>query len=252
VFHDLWDGKHISDIEVIAYEKIGVEKRVGFYDNVGALRDLIQSHLLQLLALTAMELPEDYTDTSLHTAKEALLDSIEAVPLDKVSERVKRGQYKGYREEIENPDSNTETFADICLRIPTERWQGTKFRLSTGKAMSAKKTVVRVTFHNAITTPNQLTFRLQPNEGIDIILQVKKPGFADDTEPAMLNYDYTQAAHPDAYERVLIDAIRGDHQLFASSNEVLASWRVLQPVLDAWSQSADDLILYQPGSETVA
>jgi glucose-6-phosphate 1-dehydrogenase len=94
--------------------------------------------------------------------------------------------------------------------------------------MSAKKTVVRVTFHNAITTPNQLTFRLQPNEGIDIILQVKKPGFADDTEPAMLNYDYTQAAHPDAYERVLIDAIRGDHQLFASSNEVLASWRVLQ------------------------
>jgi glucose-6-phosphate 1-dehydrogenase len=252
VFHDLWDGRHISNIEVIAYEKIGVEKRVGFYDNVGAMRDLIQSHLIQLLTLTAMELPADYTDTGLHAAKEALLNSIEAVPSGKIGERVKRGQYKGYRDEIENPDSTTETYADIRLLIPTERWQGTEFRLSTGKAMAAKQTIVRVTFHNDINTATQLTFRLQPDEGIDITLQVKKPGFADDTEPAILNYDYTQAAHPDAYERVLIDAIRGDHQLFASSNEVMASWRVLQPVLDAWQASADDIILYDPGSEAVS
>jgi glucose-6-phosphate 1-dehydrogenase len=251
VFHDLWNSKHISSIEVIAYEKIGVEKRIGFYDNVGALRDLIQSHLIQLLALATMELPADFSDTGLHAAKEALLGSIEPVPESEVTERVTRGQYRGYREEIENPDSSTETYADITLSIPSERWQGTTFRLSTGKAMAGKQTMVRVTFHNDINTANQLTFRLQPNEGIDITLQVKKPGFSDETEPAVLNYDYTQAAHPDAYERVLIDAIRGDHQLFASSAEVLASWRVLQPVLDTWQHTSDDLLTYEPGSEVV-
>jgi glucose-6-phosphate 1-dehydrogenase len=125
------------------------------------------------------------------------------------------------------------------------------FRLATGKALAAKQTHVRVSFSADGLEDNQLTFRLQPNEGIDVTLRVKKPGFSHNTEPAVMNFDYTAAAHPDAYERVLVDAIRGDHQLFASSEEVLAAWRVLQPILDAWQGTEDDLVVYEPGSKEV-
>jgi glucose-6-phosphate 1-dehydrogenase len=252
LFFDVWNSEHIRSIDVIAHEKLGVEGRGGFYDDTGALRDLIQSHLMQLLALTTMELPTEYGETSLHASKQDLLNSIEPVPTSEVSARTKRGQYKGYKGEAGKPESTTETYAEVKLRIPTERWKGTEFTLSTGKAMASKLTIVRVRFQALTDATNELTFRLQPNEGIDVTLQVKKPGFEYETEAVALDFEHKAAAHPDAYEHVLIQAIKGDHQLFASSEEVMASWRALQPVIDAWRASSDDLIEYDKGSLGIA
>jgi glucose-6-phosphate 1-dehydrogenase len=246
LFQDVWNDQYVQKIEVAAYEQIGVEGRGGFYDDIGALRDLIQSHLLQLLALTTMELPDGDSDKALHESKQKLLSEIEPVPAQMVESRTRRGQYDGYRDEVSNPNSTTETYAEVELQIPSKRWQGTMFVLKTGKAMDRKQTFARLTFASG-DSENQLTFRLQPNEGIDVTLQVKKPGFTAETLPAVMNFDYTLAAHPDAYERVLIDAIRGDHQLFASSEEVLLSWRVLQPILDVWQQGSGDLVPYRKG-----
>jgi glucose-6-phosphate 1-dehydrogenase len=251
LFHGVWNGQHVSRVEVVAFEQIGVEGRGGFYDDVGALRDLIQSHLMQLLALTTMELPSDETDSALHASKQQLLGEVEPVPADMVHSRVKRGQYEGYRDEVSNPSSNTETYVELELFIPSGRWQNTGFVLKTGKAMDRKQTYTRIIFKGQGGTENQLTFRLQPNEGIDVTLQVKKPGFRPETEPALLNFDYASAAHPDAYERVLVDAILGNHQLFASSEEVLLSWRILQPILDVWQQNSDDLRMYARGATEV-
>lgn len=245
LFLEIWNDRHISKIEVIAHEKIGIGSRT-FYDNVGALRDLMQSHLLQLCSLVTLEMPERLNESTLHQAKQQLLNSILPVPSNQISTRARRAQYIGYREEVKNPDSITETYVSLDLHIDTPRWQNTEVTLTTGKRMATKTTLIHIDFGRGDTT-NTLTFRLQPDEGIAITLQVKQPGLTNAIEPALLDYDYAHASHPDAYERVLLDACRGDHMLFASSAEVLASWRILQPVLDYWQNNSDDLELYEPG-----
>lgn len=248
LFQNIWNARHISRIEITADETIGVEGRGQFYDGVGALRDLIQSHLLQLLALTTMELPGEMNEASLHAAKAELLHAI--APLDEttVTEHVQRGQYRGYLQDVDQTDSATETYVRLELTIDNERWHGTKVVLRTGKKLGTKHTDIRLVFDkSADERHNTLRFRLQPNEGIDINLRVEAPGYEHRSIPAVLDYDYSQAAHPDAYERVLVDALHGDHALFASSEEVLASWQILQPIIDAWQRSSRDLIVYEPG-----
>ena len=248
IFNHSWDREHIHRIEVVAYEKIGIEGRAEFYEQVGALRDLVQSHLLQLVALTTMELPEDLSNSdAIHEAKQQLLDSVEPLSSEQL-QAVVRAQYDGYREETGNADSIIETFVSLLLGISNERWQHVPIYVRTGKALEYKHTAIAVDFGEA--QRNRLTFRLQPNEGIDIELQVKKPGFAHDTETVRMDFSYDQstAAHPDAYERVLLDAIRGDRTLFATAGEVLASWRILQPILDKWAAYSDDLRSYPQGA----
>lgn len=251
-FSAIWGKDHIESIEVLAYEKIGIEGRGEFYDNIGALRDIVQSHLLQLLTLTTMEVPEDIHNVrSLHSAKHELLSSIKPVDMSKSS--VVRGQYIGYREEAQNPTSFTETYVALTLDIDNPRWQGVLIRLATGKALNAKHTTIRVKFGDDGGPSNALTFRIQPNEGIDIDLVVKRPGFKTTLEKVKMDFSYHgvfgDQIHPDAYERVLVDAFRGDRSLCATGDEVLLSWRILQPILDAWNVSEDDLEFYKPGSE---
>lgn len=185
-------------------------------------------------------------------ARERLLESI--APVDMRRGHVVRGQYEGYRGEVPNPQSTTETYASLTTTIDTERWRGVPVRLTAGKALKAKYTAVTVTFSGkAHPAANQLTFRIQPNEGVDISLTVKRPGFADRTELVQMSFSYrgalSEPEHPDAYERVLVDAVCGDHALFTSNREILAEWRVLQPVLDAWKQRGDDLQTYARGSD---
>lgn len=248
-FAQAWNDKDISQIIVRAYEKIGVEGRANFYDHVGALRDLIQSHLVQLLALVTLELPADRSDgAALHRAKQALLESIS--PADPALAR--RAQYTSYREEVQKPDSQTETFVRLQLHISNERWNDTEVILETGKGMDRKTTEIIVTFADkGAHTTNPLAFRLQPNEGIDIGLTVKKPGFDDMTQQVVMDFSYDKAfdgsTHPDAYVRVLVDALRGDHALFATSEEVVASWHILQPILDAWQQDGAQIAHYDLG-----
>lgn len=252
VFSSVWDNKHVTAIDLRLSEKIGVEGRADFYDNVGALRDMVQNHLMQMLTLVTMEPLEHIDSDALHRAKQALLTSIQSV--DPSIDHVVRGQYAGYAEEVNNPGSTAETYVSLGLRIANDRWQGVPITLTTGKALDAKRTAIRLTFADEKQPDimNRLTFRIQPEEGIDVVLTVKRPGFAHQTEHVHMDFSYAAAfgnpAHPDAYERVLIDALRGDHSLFATSDEVLESWRILEPILAAWQQNSSDLLRYEPGS----
>ena len=256
IFSSLWTAQHIKRVDVVAFEKIGIEGRKEFYEQVGALRDLVQSHLLQLLALTAMDIPADITSSKqIHKSKQAVLEDIVPVPADKVAERTLRAQYKTYRREVNNPESLTETFAALKLFIDRPAWKDVVFNLATGKALAEKRTAITITFGNE-EHANRLTFRLQPNEGIDIELLVKKPGFAHELQTANMDFRYADtfagSSHPDAYERVLVDAIRGDHTLFATADEVLASWRILQPLLGEWGKTGNDVRFYKNGTHPEA
>lgn len=251
IFASIWDNQHIQSIDVMASEKIGIEGRVNFYEGVGALRDLVQSHLLQLVAITTMEMPKNLSSSTIHEAKEALFKTIQdANPAHAV-----RAQYQTYRTEVNNPASATETYAQIELAIDTERWDGVPLSITTGKALSERKTEVIVTFTDkgdSSDAVNQLTFRIQPNEGIHVQLKVKKPGFEHELQDAVMDFSYQQTFgetnHPNAYERVLVDAVKGDRTLFASSTEVLESWRILQPILDVWQGNDVGMTLYPNGS----
>lgn len=236
-YEQRWRGGEITSIDITAYEAIDVQGRK-FYDQIGALRDLIQSHLLQLLALLCMELPAQLTSEAIHAGKQAFLDSLGPFPADKVTTQSYRGQYDGYRQQVDSPQSATETFAALWLDGPTERWRGTRLRLATGKALDNKRTALTVTFRDG----SQVCFRVQPEPQIE----------ATGGPPA--DTDFSDIAQPinhhgaDAYERVLIDAIRGDQTLFASGQEVMACWRIVQPVLDAWDSGQPPLHSYLPGS----
>jgi glucose-6-phosphate 1-dehydrogenase len=248
IFSDIWNNQHISGIEIVAEESLGVGHRIGFYEHVGALRDFTQSHLLQLMAVTTMQLPETLDADSIHQAKQYILDQTQPV---KPSETV-RGQYEGYREESGNPASTTETYASVVLHIDDERWQNVPVTIRTGKALGEKLTQVALTFHTPDSEQsNQLVFRIYPDEGIHLDLKVKRPGFDDTLEQAVMDFSYNHAGgatHPDAYERVLLDAVRGDRTLFATSDQVLASWRILEPVIEAWRGNDTGLAMYKQAS----
>jgi glucose-6-phosphate 1-dehydrogenase len=254
IFEAVWNAKHVERIDIVASEEIGIEGRAIFYEQTGALRDFVQSHLLQLLAATTMEQPSEMTSDAIHAARLKLLQAIEPVPADKIDERAVRGQYDGYRAEVNNPDSPTETYAELKLFIDNPRWHGVPITIQTGKALAEKNTSVSLTFKQSGRQKhtNTLTFSVQPKEGIDINLCVKRPGFDNQIETAEMDFAYERtfetSGHPDAYERVLVDAVRGDRTLFATGSEVLASWRILQPVIEAWSKSAQNLHIYKKGT----
>jgi glucose-6-phosphate 1-dehydrogenase len=254
LFEAVWDNHVVESIQVTAHEKIGIEGRANFYEQTGALRDLIQSHLLQLLAITTMAKPAKFESSQIHAEKLRLLQAIPPIAPDKVALQTVRGQYEGYREEVGNPDSLIETFARVQLNIDTDQWRGVPITLETGKALAEKKTEISLCFRRPEddeSERNHLVFRIQPEEGITILLQTKRPGFENRTDVAAMNFNYAEAFNErplEAYERVLIDAFRGDQTLFASAEEVLASWRIIENVLTAWSHSADGLLPYAPGS----
>lgn len=254
LFNTLWDHKTVESVTITASEVIGIENRITFYEQTGALRDLIQSHLLQLMTLVTMELPPLLESQQIHHNKLDLLNQVEAVPAELVTQRAIRGQYDGYKKQVSNESSTTETFASLELYINNPRWQGVPVYLTTGKALRHKRTDIRIKFHaDTNGEHNTLTFRIQPAEGIELELQVKKPGFAQATESVLMDFSYNKSfdshLHPDAYERVLVDAVKGDHTLFATADEVLASWKIVQPVIEAWSKKSDDLKSYVFGSD---
>jgi glucose-6-phosphate 1-dehydrogenase len=253
LFNDIWDNSLISKIHIRALETIGIEGRANFYDNMGALRDIIQSHLIQLMAITTMDLPNDITSSDeIHAEKIKLLNKTRLEKLNNAS--LIRGQYETYKKEVANPKSATETYVRLCLNVANKRWAGVPMVLETGKSLYTKTTDLIIDFSRpADRDCNQLTIRIQPDEGIDIKLFVKKPGFDNVMQSANMDFSYLTAfrnqAHPDAYERVIVDAIRGDQSLFASSKEVIRSWEILQPILSRWQNNSDDLVIYPNGSE---
>lgn len=237
LFKNTWNKQFIESIEIVASEKIGVEQRSNFYEQTGALRDLVQSHLLQLTALVLMSLPHHNDPTEVPRARLAALSALQpAAP-----EHSRRAQYTGYSTEVDNPSSLVETFTSLTLFSNDPTWEGVPIRIATGKALSAKYTEVRINYRKtAEHESNELILRLQPNEGVTVIICVKEPGFDGRIERKSLQFNYDQETKlPDAYERVLLDAMRSDHSLFATSEEVLASWHIIQPLLDAWAFDKD-------------
>jgi glucose-6-phosphate 1-dehydrogenase len=220
----------------------------------GALRDIVQSHLLQVLALTMMEVPYPLNSENIHAEKLALLDTVRPIKPNHVHEVAVRGQYEGYRNEVENQQSNVETYAALHLEVANSRWGGVPVLVRTGKALADKMTEINIVFKDRTrrkVESNLLTIRIQPDEGIGIKLQAKKPGFNDDLQPVNMEFRYQTSfdgIQPDAYERVLVDAIMGDQSLFATSAEVLKCWEILEPVLVSWQQSDDHLHTYAKGS----
>jgi glucose-6-phosphate 1-dehydrogenase len=249
LFKRTWNLDFIESIEITASETIGIEGRSVFYEQTGALRDLVQSHLLQLAALVLMELPKSGKLQDIPAARLRALQSL-LPPID-IPAQVTRGQYKGYQEEVDNPGSTVETFVRLTLFSADESWQGVPITLTTGKSLNQKLTEIRLRFKQQDSSEaNTLVLRIQPNEGIEIDLWVKQPGYDKKLQKLALQFAYNNYYDelPEAYEHVLVDAMRGDHVLFTSSEEVLASWQILNPIQEHWSMDASDLLYYKPGA----
>jgi len=243
-----WNKDFIESIEISASEHIGIEGRAAFYEQTGALKDLVQSHLLQLAALTLMETPSVGDEAKIPALR---LDALKQLQTASPAS-AKRGQYTNYRSEVQNPHSIVETYVDLTLTSSDPRWHGVPIRIITGKALHHKQTRICVTYkqekdHEA----NMLAINLQPHEGFELYLYTKMPGYDWKVEPSSLKHAFADKYTdlPDAYEKVLVDAIRSNHTLFTSSDEVLESWRILEPLRRVWEMNGDDLVIYDKGTE---
>lgn len=264
IFEPLWNRNYIDYVEVTAVENLGIENRGGFYDTAGALRDMVQNHLIQLVALTAMEPPSVFNADYFRNEVVKVYNALR--PLNEVDfdEHIVRGQYlasgdkKGYREEKGiAPDSRTETFVAMKLRIDNWRWGGVPFYIRTGKQMPTKVTEIVVHFKEAPhqmfsgvdgahPKPNKLILRIQPNEGIVLKIGMKVPGAGFDVKQVTMDFSYDELGDvliDDAYARLIDDCIQGDATLFTRSDAVEASWKFFDPILHYW-QSHDDAPLY--------
>ncbi len=251
LFESVWNRDRIEQVEITVAEDLGLENRAAYYDETGALRDMVQSHLTQLLTLTAMEVPTNLEADQVRNEKVKVLRSIERIrPTDVV-----RGQYQaasidgtrvpGYRSEPGvNPRSTTETFVALHLRINSWRWHGIPFFLRTGKRLPEKRTQIVVHFRSppvwffdrrlsSEITANQLTITLQPDEGFELAFEIKKPGHAIELETHRLHFRYSEAFGPlaDAYQTLVLDIMRGDQTLFVRADEVEEAWRVYAHLL---------------------
>jgi glucose-6-phosphate 1-dehydrogenase len=273
----LWNREHIEHIQITAAESVGVEDRGGYYDRAGALRDMIQNHLLQLVTYVAMEPPASCRPEDIRDAKTQLLRAIRVLRPDEVPAHCVRGQYGpgrsvaggavplGYCQEVNVPrDSNTETFVALRLTIDNDRWHGVPIYLRTGKRLWKRGAEIVVQFKRSLghifrSTPaeeqldnNRLIFHLQPVQGIEFRFHAKKPGTAFALQRVNMRFDYRDAfagGRGTGYEILLYGALSGDRTLFSRSDLVDASWRIVQPILDAWaSQPAADFPNYPSGS----
>lgn len=244
----IWNSNNVSSMEISASESIGIEGRVHFYEPLGALRDFVQNHLLQIASMLLMDLPNELTSEALHQAKSDALSAIDEVLINE-HDSARRGQYQGYLEEVNNPTSTTETYAEIQVNSHSERWNGTKLRIWTGKAMSDKRYQVIVNFGNSDTSHTKLVFHLQPDMGVELIAdQASGFGANGALRSLQLTKPEKQDKYPNAYEAVISAAIAGDSSLFASSQGVINSWRIIQPVVAAWGQNSEAMITYPQGS----
>ncbi len=244
LFKRTWNNEFIHKIEIIMSETLDIENRAVFYEQTGALRDIVQSHLLQLTAITLMELP---TAEQLVEVPAKRLEALESLSIVGTPTR---GQYIGYTAEVGNASSTTETFVSLTLVSNNPRWRDVPITLTTGKALDTHTTEIRVYYkQDEASEADQLTLSIQPKEGAAVNLWAKKPGYDNQLESVKLTFDYPASETlPDAYERVLLDAMRSDHTLFTSSQEVLASWNILKPLQEKWQSAGDYLKLYSKGS----
>ena len=263
IFEPLWNRNYVHRIEITSAEHVGVEKRGGYYDGAGAMRDMVQNHLLQLIALVAMEPPVNSDADSIRNEKLRVFQSIRPMDKEDVRNNVIRGQYIqskikgeeviGYREEEGvNPDSKTETFVAMKFFIDNWRWAGVPFYIRSGKNLPTRVSEVVIHFkphHHRIfrddvgvNSQNMLVIRIQPDEGILIKFGMKVPGAGFEVNNVNMDFLYsnlTDAYVPDAYERLLLDCMQGDATLFARGDSVEAAWKFIDPILNIWKENPD-------------
>ncbi len=244
----IWTNDHIESIEIIANEKIGIEGRVQFYEQTGALRDVLQSHLLSLAALAVMNEPAGKLPEDIHAARLAALKSIDLRD-PKVVRTAFRAQYATYRKETGNQKTRVETFACVDVVVTKGALKGVPIRLATGKNLSEKRTQIKVTFIDRDQPTNYIRFEIQPTESIHFGLNIKTPGLQKSNQATELSYTYAHHANatPDGYESVLLDALTGDRTNFVTSAELIETWRIVDPVIAAWSVS-NRLATYASGA----
>jgi len=255
LFEPIWNGTYIDKVHIKLLEKEGIEGRGEFYDSIGALKDVGQNHILQILAIIAMKRPRSFTATDIRAERAKVLRALKGLSNKDVLKFGCRGQHEGYiGEHGVNSVSQTETYFRLETHITDKRWKGVPFYLESGKCMAETKSEIDIYFKNTHSADqNVLTFRIQPDEGIKIRFWVKTPGFSMNVEPKVLKFKYADspsiAILPDAYERVLYDAIVGDQTLFTSTEEVIAAWKFITPISNALPSLP--LTLYKKGAKEV-
>ena len=260
IFEPVWNRRYVDHVQITVSESVDVGRRAGYYDTSGVLRDMFQNHLLQLLALVAMEAPASFTADAVRNESAKVLQSIRQIdPADTV-----RAQYDGYRDlEGVVRGSQTPTYAALKLYIDNWRWKGVPFYLRSGKALARKASEIAIVFQrpphlmfnlpdDRDFTPNILSICIQPDEGIHLRFEAKQPGSDEEMRSVEMDFHYRDSfgdGLPEAYEKLLLDALEGDASLFTRSDAIEASWKLIDPVLRAWENDPNlALAAYNPGS----
>jgi glucose-6-phosphate 1-dehydrogenase len=263
IFEPVWNRNFIDHVQITVAEEVDVGRRAGYYDLAGVVRDMFQNHLLQLVMITAMEAPVRYEADAVRNEKVKVLQAIRPLHADDVHRDTLRAQYQGYATtDGVRPGSHTATFAAIKLWIDNWRWQGVPFYLRSGKSMSCRTTQIVVQFQeppfmlfpdgpkNACES-NRLVIQVQPAEGIQLQFETKVPDAGMKLRQTALDFRYQREFRgmiPEAYERLLLDALEGDASLFARADEVEAAWTICDPILDEWQRSDEPTLhVYEPG-----
>ncbi|HWU89426.1 MAG TPA: glucose-6-phosphate dehydrogenase [Kofleriaceae bacterium] len=263
IFEPLWNRNHIEYVEITAAETIGIEGRGAFYEATGVVRDIIQNHLLQVMSLVTMEVPASFSADDIRDEKGQVLRSVRPLTLNEVANDCVRGQYRGYREEPNvAPNSQTPTYAAMRFLIDSWRWQGVPFYLRAGKRLAERLTEVAIHFKSvplvlfkeeaagSVLQPAVLTLRIQPHEGISLRFVAKVPGENISVGNVVMTMTYADAFKrpiSEAYERLLLDCMRGDATLFNRRDSVDRAWELIQPVLQVW-EATPGVQIYEPGS----
>jgi glucose-6-phosphate 1-dehydrogenase len=261
IFEPIWNRNYVDHVQITVAEDVGVGHRAPYYERAGVLRDMFQNHLLQLLCLVAMEPPASFSADMLRNEKVKVLSAIRPVDLDDTV----RAQYEGYRgHEDVAPNSETPTYAAMKLYLDNWRWKGVPFYLRSGKALKMRTSGIGVHFQSPPhvmfnlppgqkLSPNMFSLCIQPEEAIQLKFEAKVPGSGQDSKSVNMDFSYHEAfpgeVLPDAYERLLLDALKGEASLFMRSDEIETAWRIVDPVISGWETAGKPpLCFYKPGS----
>lgn len=255
IFANLWNSQYIESVQISAFEDLGIGTRGGYYDTSGALKDMVQNHLFQILSIVAMEWPEQFSTTAMHDAQLRVLRALR--PVEDVRDSLVLGQYKGYRQEKSVPtDSTTETYAALRLFIDNERWWNTPFYIRTGKKLRCREMQIAIVFRQTfISAPrNILIIKIQPNEGVHLQFNVKTPGDTDEITQAKMDFSQSSSISsrintPEAYERLITACIKGERSWFSQWDQIETSWDYIEHLKDLYRWDKLPVFTYEQGSD---